>query len=411
MSGRRRAAGEGAIYCDEKTNRWVGQLDAGRTDTGKRRRLKVTGRTRSEAADKLRVRRAALEVGDRALATMTVGDLLDEWEAAVVPTMTPNTAEQYRWSLRHLRPALGHHRLTELRAHHVEQFLKAKADGGGLNRTSLTRLRSNFGRMLRWAQRRDQVSRTVAELAEVPPAAPPRSGRSLDRDELRQMLDAARGRRLEAFWTVLAGVGLRPGEALGLRWVDVDLDSGIVHVRQALKWRENTPILGDLKTGRSRRSLGVPAPVVTALWAHRTRQAQERLALRWPAEWADLVFVSEAGTPLLMSNIRRELDKFTATASIGRLRPYDLRHTCASLLADAGVPVERIADFLGHDGIRMARTVYVHALAPRSMSPWLLSGRCSKARSVRWRSTPAYETSSAVRPPHRWRSTRCPYSP
>ncbi|HEU5151503.1 MAG TPA: site-specific integrase [Iamia sp.] len=363
MTTRRRSSGEGTVYYDETAERWVGQIDAGRTDTGKRRRRKVSGRTRKEAVDKLRDLRKQMEAGDRAPATMTVGDLLDEWSAAVITTMTPNTAQQYRWSLGHLRAGLGHHRLVDLRAHHVEQVLRAKADSG-MGHSSVSRLRSNLARVLRWAERRDLVARNHAELADLPETRPPKEGRSLTVDELGRLLNAARGRRTEALWIVLAGAGLRPGEALGLQWRDLDLDAGIVHVRQALKPRQGGPVLGPLKTGRSRRSLAVPPAVVAALRAHRTRWTSERLAGLWPTEWVDLVFVTELGNPLNMSNVREDLNTVAKVADVGHVRPYDLRHTCASLLADAGVPLERVADYLGHDGTRMARTVYIHALTP-----------------------------------------------
>ncbi len=118
--------------------------------------------------------------------------------------------------------------------------------------------------------------------------------------------------------------------------------------------------------GRSRRSLGAPAPVIDALRRHADRQADEiaLLGARWPAEWSGLVFTSEAGTPVDPANVRRELRTVAAAADLGHLRPYDLRHSAASLLAASGVPLEHVADVLGHDGLRMARLVYVHALQP-----------------------------------------------
>ncbi|HEU5151118.1 MAG TPA: site-specific integrase [Iamia sp.] len=370
MTTRRRSSGEGTVYRDEATGRWVGQMDAGRTDTGKRRRVKVTGASRKEVIDKLRARRTAMEAGDQALATATLATLLDEWEAAVVSTMTPNNAEHARWALKHLRRGLGHHRLLDLRVTHVETFLRARA-AGGLNRTSVGRLRAVLGRVLRWGQRRELVARNVAELAELPPAAPPKEGRSLTVDELRALLDAAKGTRLEAVWVVLGGVGLRPGEALGLTWSDVDLKAGIVHVRRGLKWPEGgAPHLGDLKTARSRRSIALPAPVVSAFKAHRARWLEARMALGatdWTHQDRDdggLIFTTEAGTPIEATNLRRDLAAIATKAGVGHLRPYDLRHTAASLMAAAGLRLEQVADVLGHDGITMARHVYVHALAP-----------------------------------------------
>jgi integrase len=88
------------------------------------------------------------------------------------------------------------------------------------------------------------------------------------------------------------------------------------------------------------------------------------LGAGWPEEWRDLVFVSEAGTPIDPANARRELRALAEGAGLQGVTPYTLRHTAASLMAQDGRPIEHIADVLGHDGIRMARLVYVHATAP-----------------------------------------------
>lgn len=375
----RRGKGEGSIFEEPDRNRWVGVVDLGPDGTGKRRRVKVTGPTRTEVTRRLKQRRAELEAGATGPATMTVADLIAEWSTAVLPTMTPANGDALRWTADLLAAGLGAHRLNALRATHVERFLRAAAAGtvprpagwnrepGPLSRSSVSRLRSVLGRILRWGQRRDLVAKDVAALAELPATEPGRQGRALSAVELRRLLTAAEGTRLGAVWTVLGGLGLRPGEALGLSWADVDLDGAILHVRSTLKWHAGTPTLGPLKTSRSRRSLAMPEPVRDSLRAHRRRQVEERLAVgdRWPAAWAALVFVSDAGTPIDKANLRRDLRAVAAAAGIeGPLRPYDLRHSCASLMAAAGVPLEHVADVLGHDGLRMARLVYTHAMSP-----------------------------------------------
>jgi integrase len=83
-----------------------------------------------------------------------------------------------------------------------------------------------------------------------------------------------------------------------------------------------------------------------------------------PNRWHDLVCVSEAGTPIVRANLRRAFDTVAKAAKAGRVRPYDARHTACSLLCDAGVPLEHVADVLGHESTRMASQVYRHAIAP-----------------------------------------------
>lgn len=281
-----------------------------------------------------------------------------------------------------MRPVIGHYRLDTLMVSDVEAMLAIFASAGAA-RNSVARHRFVLRRVLRWAQRREWVGRNVAELAEMPAGArKPKPARALSADEARKLLEAARTRtvrvprtdrtethrrRLEALWVLSLALGLRPGEVLGLMWPAVDLDAGVVHIRQSMKMLDGTPVgLGEVKTGnmgRGRRTLALPPIALDALRRHRTSQAEERLAMgsHWPTEWRNLVFVSEAGTPLNANNLRRELNEMAASAGIGKVTRYDLRHSAARLMAAAGMRLEDIADTLGHEDLRMARAVYVHA--------------------------------------------------
>jgi integrase len=161
-------------------------------------------------------------------------------------------------------------------------------------------------------------------------------------------------------------LGLRPGEAIGLTWPHVDFDQGIIHVRQSLKLHSGQLVLSDkLKTSRSRRSLDAPARLITVLEQHRARQTAERLELG-PA-WSspdDLVFTNAIGGPIDPANLRRMLRRATEEAGLGAWHPHELRHSAASILSASGVPLEEVADVLGHDGTRMTALVYRHAVTP-----------------------------------------------
>jgi integrase len=168
---------------------------------------------------------------------------------------------------------------------------------------------------------------------------------------------------LGAAVTVMITMGLRPGEVLGLGWGHIDLDTSRLDVRRSLKREPGGLRLGDVKTKNSRRSLLMPRLVVERLGAHRHVQRKERLAA---SEWhdLDLVFASNRGTLIDPRNFRRHFDKLTEQAGIGKWTPNELRHSAVSLLSAAGVPVEEIADVVGHDGARMTTGVYRHVLAP-----------------------------------------------
>ena len=369
VPSRRTSYGEGSVYFNASRRRWEGMLDLDRDENGRRRRKKVSAATPRGVADRLRAEQANLEAGlpvtDDAL---TIEGLLTRWLTHVVPGRVAPTAEAtYRWAVEgHLVPGLGHVRLRRLTPEHVESFLRAKAKAG-LSRSTCVRLRSVLGQALLRAERRGYVTRNVARLAEIPAEARvAREGRALGASEARALLAACADHRLEAAFVVMLLLGLRPGEATGLHWNDVDLDARVLHVRQSLKWYDGMPVVGEPKTRRSRRSLAMPAAVAEALRIHETRHAMERVAFRqvWPAEWGDLVFVSEAGTPIDPANLRRGFAAVARKAKLGHLRPYDARHSACSLLCDAGVPLEHVADVLGHESTRMASQVYRHAIAP-----------------------------------------------
>jgi integrase len=217
------------------------------------------------------------------------------------------------------------------------------------------------------AQRRGKVHRNVARLAEMPRTEPPAERRSLTAAQASALLEAAKGDPVEAFIVTGLMTGLRPGELLGLRWSAIDLDHKSLEVVASLKREGSTLRLGDVKRGikASRRRLDLPAQVVEVLRAHRARQREARF-LAGP-EWLeqDLVFASEVGTPIAPSNMNRKLARVTERAGIGHWSMTELsRHSAASLMSAAGVPLEVIADVLGHSSTRMLEAHYRHQVRP-----------------------------------------------
>lgn len=371
----RRGHGEGSIFFEEARSRWVGTVDLGNDGTGKRRRAKGTGRTKTEVRDKLRALQhqagAGLPVGDGSL---TFGAYLDRWLAEVLPARakvkSSNTVDNYRWAVeRHLRPALGAERLRSLSPEDVEGLLRRLAEDG-MARNSVMRVRSVAVMALKHAQRRDLVARNAAELAEMPASArAPEEGRSLTVEQAARLLAVAEADPLGPLVVTGLMLGLRPGELCGLRWSDVDLEGRTLHVRQSRKRERGADgrevmRFGEPKTAKSRRSLAMPAPVVAALQRQRALQARQRLVVGSAWTDLDLVFANAIGAPIDPSNLRRLFARLTERAGLGPWHPNELRHSACSLLSAAAVPLEHVADILGHDGTRMAARFNRHAVAP-----------------------------------------------
>lgn len=368
----RRGNGEGAIFKATDRPGYVGMLDLGPGPNGKRVRRKVRGKTKTEVADKLRKLREA-EANRPALAgtVTTLGELLTRWlDTVAAARVTRSTLDGYRHQVaQHIEPALGSMRLDRLTPEHLDDyFLRMARDG--YSRGSLVKHRSIIGQAVRWGLKRRHIGWDVASLAELPPpdvfaAAKPkqvRVARALTRDEARAFLAASEGRHNGTALAVALTVGLRPGELLALCWEDIDLEAGTLHVHRAWKGSGKDRHLGPPKTRGSVRTVSLPAAVVDRLRDHRAEQVRGRLRTNvWAEDGPDLVFPSKTGQPLDTANLRRLIADVADAAGIaGKLNAYDLRHTATSLLSEAGVRNELLADLLGHVDTRMVERHYRH---------------------------------------------------
>ncbi len=370
---KRRGNGEGALY-KRSDGRWCGSVDLGWED-GKRRRKVVYGRTQADALAKMRTVqanvRSHLPVADE---RVTVEQHLTRWLEGLEGRASANTISNYEYVSRvHIVPTLGRKRLAALTPEDVQRLIDAKR-ASGLSVSTVTRVRAVLVQSLKQAEKWGIVARNVATLTDGPKQRNV-EGRALTVDQARALLAAAAGDRLEALYVVLLSLGLRRGEALGLAWSDVDLDTGTLVVRRALKREAVDPldrerrssrlVLGDVKTARSRRSLNLPAPVVDALRSHRARQLQERLRMGDSWRGSELIFTTEVGTPIEPRNFVRSMSALCKRAGLGHWHPHELRHSAASILLAQGVPLEVVSEILGHASIRLTKDIYGHLIGPQ----------------------------------------------
>lgn len=358
----RRGPNEGNIY-QRADGRWEARLHLG-YEAGRRRRKSFYGHTRREVQEQLT--RALRDVQEGLpVATderQTVEDYLRRWlVGAVRPSVRPRTYTTYEMYARiHLIPELGRIPLVKLTPQHVQSLLNAKLTGG-LAPRSVHHLRAILRRALNQALRWGLVPRNVASLVD-PPRVPRYEVRPMTPEQARDFLDAVRGDRLEALYTVALALGLRQGEALGLRWDDIELDAGTLKVRHALQRVGGRLQLVEPKTRLSRRTIALPPIVVGALRAHRARQLQERLwaGSRWHEE--NYVFATGIGTALDGTNVTHRLQTLLVAAGLPRQRFHDLRHACASLLLAQGVHPRVVMETLGHSQISLTMNTYSHVI-------------------------------------------------
>lgn len=343
---KRRGNGEGSVY-RRGDGRVVGEwVDA----NGKRRY--ISGETKTGVQRRLR---ELLADRDKGIAydseNLTVGDYLDRWLRAAKGSVRPRTWQRSEEVVRlHLKPTIGHHRLDKLNAMQVQAVYGQKLEEGLSPRTVEivhATLHKALGQAVRWLL----VPRNVAEAA-----TPPRQGRSeiaaLSREQVRALLRAAKGDRLEAFWVLAVTTGMRNGELLALQWRDVDLEARTLRVRRSVFGG----VVSSPKTTAGNRTIRLSGLAVAALKEHRLATAKRQIS-----EW---VFPSRAGTPLSVHNVyRRAWKPLLLRAGLPpTTRMHDLRHTCATLLLSRGVPVKVVSEMLGHASVSITLDTYSHVL-------------------------------------------------
>jgi integrase len=161
-----------------------------------------------------------------------------------------------------------------------------------------------------------------------------------------------------AVFSVALAIGLRLGEALGLRWQDVDLEKGTLTVHQTLQRVDKKLQFVEPKSEKSRRTVPLPDAAVAILKRHRTRQKRERLKAGSAWQGANLVFLSTVGSPLDDRNVRRAFAEVLTAAKLPPMRIHDLRHTCATLLLAQGVHPKVVQEILGHSQISLTMDTY-----------------------------------------------------
>jgi integrase len=366
---KRRSRGDGGLHWDSTRERWIASVTIGYTPAGKRIVRRGSGRTKTEAKNKLR---DVLRDQEDGLAIAphgyTVADAVIDWLTYGLTGRSANTIAKNRHLCQgHILPDLGACKLRDLSAEDVDRWLASKA--GTLSSATVQNLYSCLNRAVTRAMARDKVKRNVVTLCGIPKGQEGRPSKSLSLEQARALLDAAEDSRLYAYVVVSLLTGARTEELRELAWSHVDL-TGRPDVQPPVPpsiavWR-SVRAGGDTKTKKSRRTLALPRRCVDALTLHRQRQDRDRQ--RAGTAWQDtgLVFTSSIGSALDAANVRRTFRRVAAGAGLdpAEWTPRELRHSFVSLLSDSGVSLEDIADLCGHSGTRVTESVYRHQLRP-----------------------------------------------
>ncbi|MET7639337.1 site-specific integrase [Streptomyces sp. NPDC005438] len=347
-------------------------VDAG-TDptTGKRRQLTVTRNTLKEAkAEHARIvhetKTGTLVLPSKVIMADLVAAFLTHKQGK-----SAATRRCYEDATRYVVTFCGDKPAQKLTEDDVDALVKwmatsARRIGGkpgtGLSARTIHLTLTSLRAVLKLGMRRGIVHRNVAEYTEIPQeiSDAAKEYNPWTQPEVKTFLAHVATDRLHAVM-LLSLIGLRPAEVCGLRWSDVDLDTGVISVKHTRTLVAGKVVEKATKTKAGERVLPLPDEVLTPLKTFKARQAAEKLAAGEAYEASGFVVVDELGRAVKTDWLRRRTYERMQSAGVRKVRLYDARHTCLSWMLNNGVPDTVVSAWAGHSNLSLAKDVYGHS--------------------------------------------------
>lgn len=271
-----------------------------------------------------------------------------------------STWKRYRTlAVHHINPVIGRIPLRKLVPSDIQLVLTTMREAGQSPR-SQQQARALLSVALGEAENNEFIPSNPVKKVRIP-VNKNREIEPLTVDEVRRLLETYRGTPSSARLHIALLCGLRQGEALGLRWQDIDLVNGVLEVRNQIQMIDGQLRLTGLKTERSRRSLVLTSGTLEALKKHREIIDQIRNA--YGIDWKEnnLVFPSTDGSPKQATIDFNDWKRALRLCGIKPRRLHDARHTAATLMYGQGIGIEVISRALGHSSSAITSKLYVHS--------------------------------------------------
>ena len=359
---KKRANGDGSIR-KRKDGRWEGRYVVGHDPiTGKMISRNVLDKTQAEVKEKLRT---AIENSKRLDYTQTgkytVGQWMDEWfEAYAKVKVRPSSHQTYKGYIEsHIKPNIGDVPIEKLTSLQLQKFYRLLLTEGrvpriesekqpkGLSAKTVRNINQVISSAMDMAVRHKLILSNPTEGCELPKVEH-REMKTLPAERLGAFLREAKESGVYELYYMDLATGLSRGELLGLKWEDVDLQNGVIHVRRQVARVDGEVKELPLKTKNSYRNISISQDAVamlTEMEAHRS---------------SDYVFPSSTGGPISPDSVNNMLHRVLKRAGLPSIRFHDLRHTFATLALQNGVDIKTVSGMMGHFSAGFTLDTYAH---------------------------------------------------
>jgi integrase len=357
---------KGSVYKDTRGGKnngtWYYSVDLGRKSDGGRNQKKKGGfRTKKDAEAALVEVISAVNHGTYTEpSNQLYKDYLPDWFDAKRKLIERLTAEGYESYMRlHIVPNLGSLPLSRITPTDVQRFINSLSDKG-LAAATIKRIYNVVNNSLQAAVKLKAISENPAKSIIGKPKVQKKEICFWNEDEVKCFLDTAKlHSRLHIAFTLALLTGMRQGEILGLRWADIDLEKGIIHIRQTLS-HDGKELRAGAKSASGVRAVAIDGDTIKELKKHRAIQTQERWSAGSEYIELDLVVCTSIGKMKNPRDLMKTMFSLLEKAKVSKTTFHGLRHTHASMLLKLGVHPKIVQERLGHSSIQVTLDLYSH---------------------------------------------------
>lgn len=350
-------------YKDEtaKKNKWYYSFNY--KENGKyKKKLKRGFKTKKEAEAAMMEAQNAMNKGVYVQPSKTsYKDFITSWLEDKKMNIQNSTFEQYTYFIeKFVIPHLGHMELAELSPRDIQSLYNELKAENRLSEGNIRRLHTLIKSSLNKAVQWEMLLKNPANVVETPKVTK-NEVKVWDETEVKKFLEAAKESRYYEAFLISLTTGMRKGEVLGLRFIDVDEKNSTFRIVQTL---ENTgkAFKKGAKTQAGNRSVSVDKRTMRKVLALKEKYEAEKKASGKTYKDSGLVIRTSIGTFLSPRNLLRDFYKAIKKADVKRIKYHDLRHTHASMLLKQGVNPKIVSERLGHANIRITLDCYSHLL-------------------------------------------------
>lgn len=356
MAKKIRGKNDGTIY-QRPNGSWSAQVAL------KGRRLSFTAKTRREAQEWIKKTASQIDQGlSYASTKITLAEYLVGWLANIKVSKQKSTWTKYEQVCRsYIIPNLGKVKIKDIRPEHIQGLYNHLLDHK-IGIYTILKIHAVLRSALEQAVKLGMMMRNPVHFAK-PPKVPSNEMTILSDSQVSLLLIAAKGHRWEALYHLALTTGMRQMELLGLKWTDLDWIKQTLKVeRQLVRPDKNGIQFSAPKTRYGKRLITLGSKTIDILRSHYDRQHGERMAAG--EKWVEhgLIFTNSLGGPIHPRNLLRNFKQLLRDGGLPTIRFHDLRHTAASLMLNAGIPVIAVSRRLGHARASITLDVYGHLI-------------------------------------------------